>query len=233
MQSMIGLAVHLAEELPLLEADAVLAGDRAAEADAQAQDLRGEHLGAIVRAGLAAVEEDERVQVAVAGVEHVGDADAVLRATAPRWSASASPSRARGTTPSWTMKSGLRRPTAENAHLRPFQIRARSSSSAATRVCAWRRRPRGSAISRVELGGDLRVLALELDDQHGRRVGGVARMHGRFGGVDGEAVHDLHRARQQARTRSIARHGVARGLQARVGGEHGAIAGRPRDAAAA
>ena len=31
--------------------------------------------------------------------------------------ASASPSRARGTTPSWTMKSGLRRPTAENARL--------------------------------------------------------------------------------------------------------------------
>ena len=44
------------------------------------------------------------------------------------------PSRLRGTTPSCTMKSGLSRPTAENALLRPRQIVMRSSVSAATRV---------------------------------------------------------------------------------------------------
>ena len=78
MQSMIGLVVHLAEELPLLQADAVLAGDRAAEADAEAEDLGRQDLGAIVRARLAAVVENQRVQVAVARVEDVGDANAVL-----------------------------------------------------------------------------------------------------------------------------------------------------------
>ena len=66
------------QEVALLEADAVLAGDRPAERDAQPQDVGGQRFGALERAGLAAVEEDERVQVAVAGVEHVGDADAVL-----------------------------------------------------------------------------------------------------------------------------------------------------------
>ena len=70
-------AVHLAEKGALLEADAVLAGDRSAEADAQAEDLGGQDFGAIVRACLTAIVEDQRVQVAVAGMEHVGDADAV------------------------------------------------------------------------------------------------------------------------------------------------------------
>ena len=51
---------------------------------------------------------------------------------------SASPSLVRGTTPSWTMKSGLIRPTAENAHLRPFHSSARSSALAATRTSVGR-----------------------------------------------------------------------------------------------
>ena len=98
------------------------------------------------------------------------------------------------------MKSGLRRPTAENAHLRPFQMRARSSSSAATRVCAA---PDAAMIAHqlVELDGHLRVLALELDDEHRRGACRVAGMHGRFGRVDREAVHDLHGARAAGPTR--------------------------------
>jgi hypothetical protein len=47
---------------------------------------------------------------------------------------SASPSRLRGTTPSWTMKSGLRRPTAEKADLRPFHIAIRSAAFCAMRT---------------------------------------------------------------------------------------------------
>ena len=126
--------VHLGEERALLEADAVLAGDRAAERDAHPQDLGGQRLGAIVRAGDAAVEEDQRVQVAVAGVEDVGDAHAVPAADSCSMRTSASPSRLRGTTPSCTMKSELRRPTAENADLRPFQIASRSSAFCAMRT---------------------------------------------------------------------------------------------------
>ena len=52
-----------------------------------------QRLGAIERARLAAVEQDQRVQVAVAGVEDVGDADAVLASPCASISASASPSR--------------------------------------------------------------------------------------------------------------------------------------------
>lgn len=40
----------------------------------------------------------------------------------------------RGTTPSCTMYAGLIRPTAANADLRPFQMAARSSAEAATRI---------------------------------------------------------------------------------------------------
>ena len=57
----------------------MFAGDRAAESDAQPQDVGGQRLGALEGARLTAVVEDERVQVAVAGVEHVGHAHAVLR----------------------------------------------------------------------------------------------------------------------------------------------------------
>src|SRR4029453_909159 len=73
-----GRVVHLAEKLPLLESDAVLAGDRSAKPDAEADDFCSEHLGAIVRARFAAIVEDQRMEVAVAGMKDVGDANAVL-----------------------------------------------------------------------------------------------------------------------------------------------------------
>ena len=61
----------------LLDADAVLAGDAAAERDARLEDLPAgrEHALDLVRVAL--VEEDDRVDVAVAGVEDVADAEAV------------------------------------------------------------------------------------------------------------------------------------------------------------
>ena len=62
----------------LVDADAVLAGDRAAGLDARDDDLAGQLLGALGLALGVAVVADERVQVAVAGVEDVGHAQAVL-----------------------------------------------------------------------------------------------------------------------------------------------------------
>ena len=64
-------------ELDLLDADAVLAGDAAAERDARVEDLvaGGEH--ALDLVGVALVEEQDRMDVAVAGVEDVGDAELV------------------------------------------------------------------------------------------------------------------------------------------------------------
>ena len=170
--------------------------------DAEPQDVRRQPLGAFERAGLAAIEQDQRVQVAVAGMKHVGDAQAVARLTIAQCAASASPSRVRGTTPSCTMKSGLMRPTAENAHLRPFQMRARSRHR-------WRRACRGAdgvddvASSGANSASTSDRIAFELDDEDGGGPGRIAGIDRGFGGVDGEAVHDLHRARQQARSAMI------------------------------
>ena len=64
------LHAHLVD---LLDADAVLAGDGAADFHAQLQDAAAEFLGALQFAWLVGVEQDQRMQVAVAGMEHVGD----------------------------------------------------------------------------------------------------------------------------------------------------------------
>ena len=80
----------------------MLAGDRAAELDAEGEDLGGQLLGALDGAVLAAVEEDQRMQVAVAGVEDVGDPDAALGAEAVDFAQRLAEAGA-GTTPSWTM----------------------------------------------------------------------------------------------------------------------------------
>src|SRR5512134_3978984 len=69
------LRAHLVD---LLDADAVLAGDRAADLDALLEHLAGELLGAMQLVRVVRVEQDQRVQVAVAGVEDVRAAQAVL-----------------------------------------------------------------------------------------------------------------------------------------------------------
>src|SRR3954471_21437300 len=71
----VGLVEHLRHVALLVHADAVLAGDRAAGLHAREHDLAGELLGAL---GLALGVADERMQIAVAGVEDVADAQPVL-----------------------------------------------------------------------------------------------------------------------------------------------------------
>ncbi|CAI8810606.1 hypothetical protein EMIT0373P_20256 [Pseudomonas chlororaphis] len=63
------LGAHLVDFLP---ADPVFAGDAAADRDAQLEDLAAQGFGAVQFAGLVGVEQDQRVHVAVAGMEHVG-----------------------------------------------------------------------------------------------------------------------------------------------------------------
>ena len=55
----------------------MLAGQAAADRDAQLQDLRARQLGAARLVGVVGIVEDERMQVAVAGVEHVRHLEAV------------------------------------------------------------------------------------------------------------------------------------------------------------
>ena len=61
-------------EIGLLEADAVLAGDRTADVRADLHDLGAGRHHARLFAGLARIVEDVRVEITVAGVKHVADA---------------------------------------------------------------------------------------------------------------------------------------------------------------
>src|SRR5690348_355331 len=65
-----GRELH-AHGVELLDPDPVLAGDGTAESHAELEDLDAEVLGALPLAFLVGVEEDERVEVAVAGVKYV------------------------------------------------------------------------------------------------------------------------------------------------------------------
>ena len=78
------LGVHPRHVRRLVDADAVLAGDRAAVLDAQVEDRAADLLGGLAGALDRVVEEHQRVQVAVAGVEDVGDPDARGARTARR-----------------------------------------------------------------------------------------------------------------------------------------------------
>ncbi len=72
------LVEHGLHQVALLDADAMLAGEHAADLDAEPEDVGAERLGRLDLARDVRVVEDQRVQVAVAGVEDVGDAQAVL-----------------------------------------------------------------------------------------------------------------------------------------------------------
>src|SRR5262249_51491361 len=74
----LALAEHRAHEVALLDADAVLARKDAAHRDAELQDVAAESLGALELARLVGVVEDERVEIAVAGMKDIGDAEPIL-----------------------------------------------------------------------------------------------------------------------------------------------------------
>src|SRR5690606_5544044 len=64
---------HLRHQVPLLDADPVLAGQHAADLHAQAQYVGAEALRPVELARYIGVVEDQRMQIAVAGVEDIGD----------------------------------------------------------------------------------------------------------------------------------------------------------------
>ena len=76
---------HARHVLRLVHADAVLAGDRAAVLDAEVEDGAADALGRLAGTLDLVVEEHQRVQVAVAGVEDVGHPHARRRRRARRW----------------------------------------------------------------------------------------------------------------------------------------------------
>src|SRR5262249_14917798 len=75
----IGFRKHRRHQVALLDADAVLAGQYATHFDTQPQNIGAELLGPLELARLVGIIENERMQIAVAGVEHVGAAQAIFR----------------------------------------------------------------------------------------------------------------------------------------------------------
>src|ERR1700704_952874 len=74
----IDLREHLRHQIALFDADAMFAGKYTTEFDAAAQDIGAERLGLVHLTGLVGIVQDQRMQIAVAGVKHIGDAQAVF-----------------------------------------------------------------------------------------------------------------------------------------------------------
>ncbi len=91
---------HLRHQVALLDADAMLAGEHAADLDAKPQNVGAEFFGALEFVRIVRIEEDERMQIAVAGMKDIGDAQAVLPPTARACASSTSGSSLRGIVPS-------------------------------------------------------------------------------------------------------------------------------------
>ena len=68
---------HGVHQVTLLHAHAMLAGQHAADRNAEFQNIRAAGLGLFRVAGLIGVIEDQGVQIAIAGMEDIGDAQAV------------------------------------------------------------------------------------------------------------------------------------------------------------
>ena len=159
----IDVVEHLAQVLPLLHPHPVLAGDRAAEVDAESEDLARQLLGAPQFAFDPAIEEDERVQVAIARMEDVGDPDPVLFAEPLDLRQSLAEARARHDA---VLHDVVR---AQPPHRRERALAALPDAHPVVRVAGdvfevGLRLP-DDFQQQFALGGDLLLLALQLDDQ--------------------------------------------------------------------
>src|SRR5690606_2284152 len=75
-------AKHIFQVSALLEPNAVLAGNRAPQLDAEPKDFSGQLLRPLQRPLFATVVHDQRMQISITGMKDVSDADAVLLAQA-------------------------------------------------------------------------------------------------------------------------------------------------------
>src|SRR5262245_40977059 len=70
---------HRRHQIPLLNANAVLSGKNAANLDTKFKDVCAEFLGPLQLAGHIGVVENKRMQIAVAGMENIGNTQAIFR----------------------------------------------------------------------------------------------------------------------------------------------------------
>ncbi len=180
---------HLRHVAGLVDADAVLAGDRAAVVQAGVQDRAGQFLGRGRLGGRGVVVEHQRVQVPVAGVEHVGHPDARLRGQRGDLGQDGAQ---RGPRHHPVLDDERR---ADPAHRGERGLAARPDDRALGRVVGRPDLGRACRLAqrthRGEFGIHLRGRPVQLDDQHGPRPGRVVAAHRRLGRLDGQRVHHL------------------------------------------
>ena len=186
----IGLAELIGHQVALLHANAMLARQHAAHLDAKPQDLGAERLRPLEFALFHDVEDDQRMQIAVAGVKHVAETEPVVLGQLGHLSSTCG--RAwRGMVPSMQIMSGASRPIAGNAALRPAQMR-----DALLLVGGF---DRGAAALRDDVGdarhriGDIGFHAVGFDDQDGFGAGRIAGLVIVFHRFDAAPVHEFHR----------------------------------------
>jgi hypothetical protein len=187
--------IHGGKVFELLDANAVLAGDRAAHLDAQLENAAGQRLGAREGSRLAAIKQDEWMEIAIAGVKDVCDAQpGLVRHFA---------NTAEGLTELAARHHAVlhdevgRKP----AHGAESALAALPDSQAFFGVTG-RARFHGFAggddgIQSATVRGDSLARALQLNNQDGLAAGRVFGVDGGDGGFQGERIHDLDCARQQ------------------------------------
>ena len=184
-------AEHLRHVPGLVHPDPVLAGDRAAVLQARVQDRARHLLGRLGLTGHLVVVEHQRVQVPVAGVEHVRDADPGLGGQG-------------GDPGQHRAERGPRH------HAVLHDVRRADPADRGERRLAPGPdgRPLGRVVGRPDLCCpgrlaqrahgrqlrlDLRGRAVQFHQQYRTRSGRVVAVHGLLRGLDGQRVHHLDR----------------------------------------
>ena len=185
----VGLAEHLGHQVAFFDADAMFARQHAADLDAQAQYVGPESLGALELAFLHHVENDQGVEIAVAGMKDIAEAQAILFGQDSHLVQ--------------YLRQGMARDGAVHAdhvgrkapHGGKRSLAARPDAGALFFVGGFHRL---AAALRHDSGhtrdgmGDVGLDAIGVDDQDSFGAGGIARLVIAFDRCGGASVHELH-----------------------------------------
>ena len=175
----------------LLDADAVLAGDAAAERDARLEDLAAGGEDALDLVRVALVEEDDRVDVAVAGVEDVADAQAVALGGRRDRPQDVGDARARHDA---VLRAVVRGEAPDGAEGALARLPQRGALGLVARAADLARAVRPAELRDARgLGVEPGRGPVELDQQHRAGVGRQADVEGRLDRAEDQAVHHLER----------------------------------------
>ena len=187
----------VAHQVALLDADAVLARQAAADLHAELEDVVARLLGLLRLAGIVDIVDDQRMKVAVAGMEDVGDAQAVaLHDLVHALQHERQLPRRDG-----AVHADIVGDAAGGAEGRFAAFPDRGASRMADFDSRTVFAPCARAMStmRAEQVVHLGVRALDLDDQQGLDIERIAGMGEGLADLDGRLVHEFDRDRDDAR----------------------------------